>query len=89
VVWSSRMSPQHHTAPERAKIVGAIHDYMKFWKLPFDEIDDGSNGKRLALAYIDDRNCPYAGNWHETLNHLDRIQNMVETKQQGVREKHV
>lgn len=55
VIWTSRMSPAIYTVEEREASLEKIMAYMAQWKLPYDEIDDGCSGKRLALAYIDDR----------------------------------
>jgi len=60
VIWSSRMSPdncRHADDPdaERHYQAWAIKRWLARYGFPDMEVDDGLAGKRLALAYVDDR----------------------------------
>lgn len=47
---------------ERQHVLEMIQ-YLKDNQIPYDEIDDGSKGKPLADAYIDDRGIEFKDNW--------------------------
>ncbi len=55
VVWSSRMDPSIYTEDERAKAATDIAFWMHEHAIPYDAIDTGNSGKRLAAVYVDDR----------------------------------
>ena len=55
VVWSSRMSLDNGSLDEMSAQRWAITRWLKDNGFPACEIDDGRVGKRLALAYVDDR----------------------------------
>ena len=56
VVWSSRFCPKYISSPNERLAIGlAIDDWLTKHDIPCHEIDVGHNGKRLALAYVDDR----------------------------------
>ena len=55
VVWSSRFSDSFITVHERNDLLERIHAWLVAYNIPFYEIDTGLMGKRLALAYVDDR----------------------------------
>lgn len=47
---------------------------MKNWLdengIPYDEIDDGSKGKPMAAAYIDDKGIRFENNWPEIVEFI-------------------
>lgn len=60
VIWSSRMSPDtcaqdDDPDAERHYQRWAIKRWLRHYGFPDLEVDDGLTGKRLALAYVDDR----------------------------------
>lgn len=77
VVWSSRLSPQYRTQSERQEMGHQMGNWMRRNAMPFDDIDIGDFGKRLSLAYIDDRGVGAGMDtpWENVLGNLDRIHN--------------
>jgi len=56
VVWSSRISGTYISADtEKRRIVNQLRQWLKKHEIPYYAIDAGDMGKRLALAYVDDR----------------------------------
>ena len=55
VVWSSRLSSAHATAEEKDSIISSMHDWLLYYSIQYYAVDTGCIGKRLALAYVDDR----------------------------------
>ena len=55
IVWSSRLSSLHATAEEKTAIVASIHNWLLYNGMDYYAVDTGCVGKRLALAYVDDR----------------------------------
>ncbi len=78
VVWSSRMSPEIYTMEERAAAVEKIARWLHQYDIPYHSIDTGENGKRLCLAYVDDRGVHANGNWDAMLRKVDHIRAKVE-----------
>lgn len=75
VIWSSRMSSQFRTKQELEETAKMIANWMRRNGMPFDEIDMGEVGKRLALVYVDDRGV-HAGidtPWETVLRQIDFI----------------
>lgn len=86
VVWSSRMSPEIYTERERAEAITKIGFWLAKHKIPHYAIDTGNNGKRLCLAYVDDRGVHANGNWDAMLRRIDRIKDRVELQARKRRE---
>lgn len=78
VIWSSRMSPQIYTREERLEAMAKIEAWCKEHEIPYHAIDSGDAGKRLCLAYVDDRGVYASGNFDAMLHRVDRIQYEVE-----------
>ena len=55
VVWSSRISLDNGSVDEVALQRRAIVEWLIEHNFPPLTVDDGRSGKRLALAYVDDR----------------------------------
>lgn len=55
VVWSSRLSGKFINPMIRKDLVIRIQGWLEAYNIPFHDIDVGLEGKRLALAYVDDR----------------------------------
>lgn len=83
IVWSCRLSPEFNTPEE----IGIAYDQMNQWlnkhDIPFHEIDLGENGKRLCLAYVDDRNAQYTGNWDRVLGRVDSLIEKERARRKG------
>lgn len=45
-----------------------IRDYMKYYKLPFDDV--WAPDKPVGVAYIDDRGINFNNNWNEITDNL-------------------
>jgi len=75
VLWSSRLSPQYRTLPERREMAREMENWMRRNAMPFDDIDIGNFGKRLSLAYVDDRGIGAGLDvpWEHVLTRLDAI----------------
>lgn len=78
VVWSSRFNPTLYTKAERAAAMDMVHRYMIQHRLPYNSLDTGNGGKRLALCMLDDRAVSVKGNWDGVLEEIKRIQTGVE-----------
>ena len=63
VINTCRMSPEINTIVERVNTRHAIRIWMLKNDMPYDEIDDGCNGKRLGAVYIDDQAVAFRGDW--------------------------
>lgn len=73
IVQSCRTSPglsHSKTMEERLQQRDIMTNWMLSFNIPFDEIDDGSNGKRFGLCYIDDRGVPFQGDWSLVLQQV-------------------
>lgn len=75
VVWSSRSSAQYRTRAERVQVKKEIENWLRRNAMPFDEVDMGDVGKRLALAYVDDRGVQAGMDtpWEDVLDRIDHI----------------
>ena len=78
VIWSCRMSPEHYTQEERWTSMSRIAKWCEEHKIPYHSIDDGTHGKRLCLAYVDDRGVHANGNFNAMLRRIDHIKEKVE-----------
>lgn len=89
IVWTSRMSPEIYTLDERNDTLVRIMDWLEKHEIPYHEIDTGDSGKRLALAWVDDRAVHYSGEgrWEPVLRKIDHIKEMVEERQRRRRKK--
>ncbi len=74
IVWSCRTSPEFNTEDEVADVITRIGRWCQKWNIPYHAIDCGQSGKRLCLAYVDDRNAQYTGQWAPVLRRIDRLQ---------------
>lgn len=63
VVYSCRTNRNLTNDPHHAKAI--IEKFMKKHKIPYDYVDDGSEGKIVAEYYIDDRAVRFNDNWPE------------------------
>lgn len=75
VVWSSRLSAQYRTRAERVDVKKQIESWLRRNAMPYDEVDMGDLGKRLALAYVDDRGVAAGMDvpWENVLDRIDTI----------------
>ena len=85
VIWSSRMSPEIYTEEERAASVEKIALWCKRYNIPHEAIDTGNCGKRLCLAYVDDRGVHAGDSWSAVLRRIDQIHSTVESRQKARR----
>ncbi len=51
--------------PGTSKAYLEMVEFLKENGIPYDRIDDGTEGKIVAIAYIDDRAIPFRDNWDE------------------------
>jgi len=83
IVWTSRMDPSIYTQFE----IGQAHSKIRQWLyencIEVDGIDWGDKGKRLALAYIDDRGVSFNGNWELALERVAFIRYKTEVEKLG------
>jgi len=75
VVWSSRMSGDVNTDEERRKSALMIRGWLIENGIPFHDVDDGTQGKRHCLAYVDDRGAQFTGSYERVLSRIDYIKN--------------
>lgn len=87
VIWSCRMSPEHYTPEERLTSMARIAKWCEEHKIPYHSIDDGTHGKRLCLAYVDDRGVHANGNFDAMLRRVDTIRDEVESAHRARRAK--
>lgn len=85
VIWSSRMSPEIYTYEERCEAMDKIAQWCVTYDIPYYAIDTGENGKRLCLAYVDDRGVHANGNFDAMLRRIDQIQTKVEGQHRRTR----
>jgi len=75
VVNTCRMSPEFNSSSERMAMADALGKWFKFWQIPYDEIDLGYRGKRLAAVSVDDQAVGFRGNWGRAVREiLDRVE---------------
>ena len=76
IVWSSRLSSKYApTLVERESVAFHIHRWLERHGIPYCGVDTGDLGKRLALAYVDDRGVA-AGEgttWAEARKRINEI----------------
>jgi hypothetical protein len=85
IIWSSRMSPEIYTEEERARAVMEIGKWAAQHGIHYYGIDTGNSGKRLCMAYVDDRGVHAGGDWDLVLDQIDDIQERVESSLQRKR----
>lgn len=83
VIFSSRLSPEIYTEQERCQTLDKIGKWLRDWKIPYNTIDTGVSGKRLALGYVDDRGIAFTGDWQHVINEVERIKTQVEAQHQA------
>jgi hypothetical protein len=79
------MSPEIYTYEERCKAVEMIAQWASRHNIPYHAIDTGENGKRLCLAYVDDRGVHANGNFEAMLRRVDQIREKVEGQHRSTR----
>lgn len=75
IIYTARMSPEYRTWSERQSVLYKLEQWLERHDMPYDEVDRGDSGKRVAMAYIDDR-AAEAGpgvSWETTLARLAHI----------------
>lgn len=83
VVWTCRLSPEFNTEEERKEVMEDLHAWLKRNNIPYDEIDDGTNGKRLGCVWIDDKATNYSDNWGRTLRNVRHIVDLQRGRERG------
>lgn len=76
VIWSSRMSREHMTDSEARHQRSQIQGWLDKHGFPMAcHVDLGTFGKRLALAYLDDRGvqCDESTPWEDVKERIDYI----------------
>lgn len=63
VIWSSRMSRVFEGHPDHLKFQEDMLKCLTGNNVPYDEVDDGTNGKRPGIAYIDDAGLDLDDGW--------------------------
>ncbi len=70
VIWTSRVDRKLYTEQEVADSVFQIKKWCYTHDIEIDEIDVGDRGKRLGLAYVDDRGVNFSGRWNSVLKQV-------------------
>lgn len=66
IITSCRTSSLiHPSVTERQVKKQIMENFLRENNIPFDEVDDGTHGKVVADAYIDDRAIKFEDNWNE------------------------
>lgn len=86
VVYTARMDRSIYPLRERLATQRKIHEWLTQHGIPFDEIDLGEFGKRVAGVIIDDKAAHFCGDWRDTLNHVRAVREIDEEKFQRTRE---
>jgi hypothetical protein len=75
IIFTARMSPDFRTVAERGEMLHEIEAWMDKHYMPYDEIDLGNSGKRLGMAYIDDRGVAAGVDipWEDVLDRVRKI----------------
>ncbi len=63
IINTCRMSPEFNTETERLHTMMRLEEWMHKYNIPYDDIDDGNNGKRLGAVFIDDQAVSFGGDW--------------------------
>ena len=82
VVWSSRMSLDNGNLDEMTTNRWAIIQWLNQHGFPLLPVDDGRAGKRLALAYVDDRGVAADSDtsWHDVKARITVIKEREDAK---------
>jgi len=80
VLWTSRMDPEIYTEEEITETYNKLWQWLVDHDIVIDEIDWGARGKRLALAYVDDRGISLTpvGGWKHAVKEVQRVQREVQ-----------
>lgn len=78
VLWTSRFDPRTTTPDEAEEVRKTLEDWCAIHGIVVDEIDIGCLGKRLALAYVDDRGVRFAGDWKQAVEDVREIRREVD-----------
>lgn len=92
-VWSSRMDRTIYTEAEVYAARRMITSWLNRNGIPYDFVDLGLGGKRLAIAYIDDRSVHLDEGlggraWDIAMEHVHAIRNRAEQKHESTRRKY-
>ena len=77
VLWTSRFDPRTTTPDEANMVATRLKEWLDVHNIPVDEIDLGCLGKRLALAYVDDRGVRFR-NWEQAVKEVAEIRAEVD-----------
>jgi hypothetical protein len=82
VIYTCRMSPDFRTVSERGAMLHEIEAWMDKHDMPYDEIDLGSSGKRLGMAYVDDRGVAAGRDipWEDVLDRVRTIKRREDSR---------
>lgn len=80
VVYTARMDRSIYPREERLNTQRRIEEWLVRHGIPFDEVDLGEYGKRVAGVIIDDKAAHFCGDWSDTLNHVRAIRELDEEK---------
>lgn len=69
VIWSTRNNTRQH-GENQSKMMFNMQKMLDENNIPYDEIDDGSNGKFHAQVYIDDKAIKFENNWEEIIHKI-------------------
>lgn len=72
IITSCRTNPRLNKPKlEREQQVIIMKEFLTKNGIPFDEIDDGTQGKVIADVYIDDHAIEFKDNWDEITHIID------------------
>jgi hypothetical protein len=77
IIWTARMDRSIYPLAERIRTHRELMKWLKKYGIPYDEIDMGVSGKRLAAFWIDDKVIHFCGDWDDVLNHA-RVMKEIE-----------
>lgn len=86
IIWTARMDRGIYPPDERDQTRLEIEAWLTLHDIPFDEVDMGVRGKRLAAFVIDDKNILFRGDWDEVLVHARVLQELNDEKAMNTRE---
>jgi hypothetical protein len=74
IIYSCRNNPSlYQNQRDLERGLTSMVEYLIFYGIQFDEVDDGSNGKPIADIYIDDRALPFKDNWGQIYSIVQEI----------------
>lgn len=69
VIWSSRNNPIQHGL-QQCVVFQEMIEMLSLYKIPYDYIDTGNQGKLHAQVYIDDKAWRFERNWDQILQRI-------------------